>query len=175
MSATGSITVRMPLAVRPRPGRKTIVRPAGSASSASIAAHADPVMVKALARAFRWKRLLDDGSYASISGIATAEKIDRGYVGNIMRLTLLAPEKIVEAILNRRQRVGLALSNLPSHSRWNGSDSEPNGLATIKHNIPFFGRNGIWTRLREAGLLDATLAADLTANEVGMAIRRSAV
>ena len=173
MSASSSITVRVSLAARPRPGRKTIVRPAGSAPSASISVHADPAMVKALARAFRWKRLLDDGSYASISGIATAEKIDRGYVGNIMRLTLLAPEKIVEAILNRRQRVGLALWNLPSHSRWNGGDSKPKGLATIKQNVPSFNRNGIWTRLREAGLLDATLAADLTANEVGMAIIES--
>jgi hypothetical protein len=69
MSAGTSITVRVPLAIRRRPGRKTIVRPAGSSSSA-IAARADPAMVKALARAFRWKRMLDDERYASISEIA---------------------------------------------------------------------------------------------------------
>ena len=65
-------------------------------------------MVKALARAFRWKRMLEDGRYASISEIAAAEKIDRGYVGSILRLTLLAPD-IVEAILDGRQpeRLGL--------------------------------------------------------------------
>jgi hypothetical protein len=111
MTATGSITVHVPLAVRPRPGRKTIVRPAGSAPTVSIAAHADPSMVKALARAFRWKRLLAEGRYASISEIATAEKIDRGYVGSILRLTLLAPD-IVEVILNGRQPEELALSHL---------------------------------------------------------------
>ena len=66
--------------------------PPGAPPSASIATHADPAMVKALARAFRWKRMLDDGRYASISEIAAAEKIDRGYVGSILRLTLLAPE-----------------------------------------------------------------------------------
>src|SRR6185437_13911012 len=102
MSANGSITVHVPLAIRPRPGRKTIVRPEGSAQSASIARHADPAMVKALARAFRWKRLLDRGRYASISEIALAEKIDRGYVGLILRLTLLAPD-IIEEIINGQQ------------------------------------------------------------------------
>jgi hypothetical protein len=108
MSASGSITVRVPLAARPRPGRKTIVRPGGSAPSATIARHADPALVKALARAFRWKRLLGSGSYASISEIAAAEKIDRGYVGSILRLTLLAPD-IIEMILDGRQPEALGL------------------------------------------------------------------
>jgi len=111
MSATGSITVHVPLAVRARPGRKTIVRPAGAAPSASIAVRADPVMVKALARAFRWKRLLNDGRYSSISEIAASEKIDRGYVGSILRLTLLAPT-IVEAIIDGRYPKELQLSTL---------------------------------------------------------------
>ena len=111
MSGMASITVHVPLAVRPRPGRKTIVRPAGCASSASIAMHADPAMVKALARAFRWKRMLDDGRYASISEIAAAEKIDRGYVGSILRLIQLAPD-IVEMILDGRQPEGLGLPAL---------------------------------------------------------------
>ena len=70
--------------------------------SVSIDTHADSAMVKALARAFRWKRMLDDGRYASISEIADTEKIDRGYVGSILRLTLRAPD-IIEAILNGRQ------------------------------------------------------------------------
>ena len=62
-------------------------------------------MVKALARAFRWKRMLDDGRYASISEIAAAEKLDRGYLGSVLRLTLLAPQ-IVEDIMNGRQPDG---------------------------------------------------------------------
>lgn len=111
MSEMDSITVHVPLAIRPRPGRKTIVRPAGCSTSVSIATHADPAMVKALARAFRWKRMLDDGRYASISEIAGAEKIDRGYVGSILRLTLLAPD-IVEAILDGRPPDGLGLPAL---------------------------------------------------------------
>ena len=46
--------------------------------------------------------MLETGRYASISEIATAEKIDRGYVGSILRLTLLAPD-IIELILDGRQ------------------------------------------------------------------------
>jgi len=81
---------------------------------------ADPAMVKALARAFRWKRMLDIGRYASISEIATAEKIDRGYAGTILWLTLLAPD-IIEAILDGRQPGGMVLADLlkPFPLEWN--------------------------------------------------------
>jgi hypothetical protein len=72
MKAPTNITVRVPLAVRRRPGRKTIVSPEGGMST--IRTRADPAMVKALARAFRWKRMLKDGRYSSISDIAAAEK-----------------------------------------------------------------------------------------------------
>jgi hypothetical protein len=71
----------------------------------------DPTLVKALARAHRWKRLLEEGHYASISELARAEKIDRGYLGRILLLTLLAPD-IVEAILDGRQPPELGLPTL---------------------------------------------------------------
>ena len=111
MSMATSITVRVPLTVRHRPGRKTVVTLAAEEGAPPIRTRADPAMVKALARAFRWKRMLDTGRYASISEIATAEKIDRGYVGSILRLTLLAPH-IVEAILDGRQPATLGLPTL---------------------------------------------------------------
>ena len=43
------------------------------------------------ARAFRYQRLIDEGRYASISEMAAAERIERGYLGSLLRLTLLAP------------------------------------------------------------------------------------
>src|SRR3954469_5835542 len=110
MNGLNSITVQVPLAIRRRPGRKTIVSATGTASAdlCMIPRRADPAMVKALARAFRWKRMLETGRYASISEIAAAEKIDRGFAGTILRLTLLAPD-IVESILDGRQPNSLAL------------------------------------------------------------------
>jgi hypothetical protein len=98
MSTATSITVRVPLAIRHRPDRKTVVTPAVP-GPAAVTTRADPVLVKALARAFRYQRLLDEGRYASISEMAQAERIERGYLGSLMRLTLLAPD-LVEAILD---------------------------------------------------------------------------
>jgi hypothetical protein len=98
------ITVRVPLAIRRRPGRKTVVTPIRQDS-------ADPALLKALARAFRYQRLLDEGRYASISEMAEAERLERGYLGSLLRLTLLAPE-IVEGILNERTTADLTLARL---------------------------------------------------------------
>ena len=92
MTAATSITVRVPLKIRRRPGRKTVVMPTlGEAGDGTIPTRADPALVKALARAFRYQKLLDEGRYASISEMATAERIERGYLGSLLRLTLLAP------------------------------------------------------------------------------------
>jgi hypothetical protein len=68
-------------------------------------------MVKAVARAFRWREMLENGTHATIAEIAAAEKIDESYVGRVLRLTLLAPE-IVEAILGGRQPAKLQLEDL---------------------------------------------------------------
>jgi len=111
MSETASVTVRVPLAICRPPGRKTVVTPDGAASPAPARIRADPALVKALARAFRYRRLLDQGQYASISEMAKAEKIERGYLGSLLRLTLLAPD-IVEVILDGRQPEELGLPRL---------------------------------------------------------------
>jgi len=55
----------------------------------------DGTLVKALARAWRWQRMLDEGIYTSVSEIGDAENISKSYVSRILRLALLAPE-IVE-------------------------------------------------------------------------------
>jgi hypothetical protein len=111
MSTATSITVQVPLATRRRAGRKTIVMPAGEQGVQAVTTRADPALVKALAQAFRYQRLLDEGRYASISEMAAAERIERGYLGTLLRLTLLVPD-IIEVILDRRQHVSLGLPQL---------------------------------------------------------------
>jgi len=112
MTAATSITVRVPLTIRRRGGRKRVVTPEGSAGSTALArTRADPTLVKALARAHRWKRLLESGRSNSLSELAAAEKIDRSYLGKMLRLTLLAPD-IVEAILDGCQPAGCDLPRL---------------------------------------------------------------
>ena len=111
MRVATSITVRVPLAIRRRPGRKTVVVPVRDGGEAAFSTRVDPALVKALARAFRYQRLLDEGRCASISEMAAAEQIERGYLGTLLRLTLLAPE-IVQGILDGRQPDGLTLPRL---------------------------------------------------------------
>ena len=68
-------------------------------------------MVKALARAFRWRKMLDEGVHATIEDLARAKGVNATYVSRILRLTLLAPG-IVEAILDGRQAAELQLDDL---------------------------------------------------------------
>jgi hypothetical protein len=110
MTTATSITVRVPLAIRHRPGRKTVVTPMAH-GVAPVTTRADPALVKALARAFRYQRMLDEGRYASITELAAVEKLERGYLGSLLRLTLLAPD-IVSAILDGLQPEGLTCAVL---------------------------------------------------------------
>ena len=111
MSMATHITVRVPMTIRRRPGRKTVVTPMALAGVPAVPTRADPALVKALARAFRYQKLLDDGRYASISEMAAAERIERGYLGSLLRLTLLAPG-LIEAVLEGRQAEDMALPAL---------------------------------------------------------------
>ena len=115
MTQTTSITVHVPLNIQRRGGRKVVIAPGGAVlpqARASLIPHAaDPVLVKALARAFRWRRMLDEGPYASVRELADGEGVKPSYAAGVLRLTLLAPE-IVEAILNGRQPGDLTLDLL---------------------------------------------------------------
>ncbi len=104
------LTVRVPLAIRRRGGRKLVIAP-DSAPWTPPRARIDSTMVKAIARAHRWKRLLESGQYASLAELAAAEKINPSYVCRVLRLTLLAAD-IVEAILEGRQPPELQLDIL---------------------------------------------------------------
>jgi hypothetical protein len=111
MSTATHIMVRVPLKIRHRPGRKTLVTPVQREDAAAVPTRADPALVKALARAFRYQKLLDEKRYASISEMAAAERIERGYLGTLLRLTLLAPN-LIEALLDGRQPEGVTLPRL---------------------------------------------------------------
>jgi len=109
VSQDGSMTIRIPMTFRKRGGRKVIVMPDGAAWAPRP--RVDNAMVKALARAFRWRRMLDEGVCGNMEELAKSEHINRGYMSRMLRLTLLAPE-IVESILDGRQPEGLRLEDL---------------------------------------------------------------
>jgi hypothetical protein len=74
-------------------------------------------MVKALTRAFRWRKMLDTGLYAPLEDLARAKGVHATYVSRVLRLTLLAPD-IVEAILDGQQSAELQLEDLLAGFPW---------------------------------------------------------
>ena len=88
-----------------------VIAPDGTEAPVMTAARIDSTLVKALARAFRWRRMLESGVVSTVGEIAAREKINKSYVSRILRLTLLAPD-IVEAILDGWQAHGMTLRGL---------------------------------------------------------------
>ena len=103
-----TVTVHVPFRLVKRGGRKEIqLPPSASAQRTRI----DNTMIKALARAFRWQRMLESGEFATIGDLAAGEGIASSYMTRVMRLTLLPPD-MVKAILDGRQGAEVTLAGL---------------------------------------------------------------
>ncbi|MCG6115668.1 MAG: hypothetical protein MEQ84_10770 [Mesorhizobium sp.] len=92
-----TVTLHVPFSLVKRGGRREMHLRDGAPQEPK----ADNTLVKALARAFRWRRMLESGEFATIAELAERERIAPSYMTRVMRLTLLAPD-IVEAILEGR-------------------------------------------------------------------------
>ena len=114
-----TITVAVPLTIRRRGGRKLVLSPAGEVITAPARPRIDNTQVKALARAFRWRKLLETGVYTTVAEMADAEGINRSYVSRLLRLTLLAPT-LVESILDGQVGTELIMPDLlePRSELW---------------------------------------------------------
>jgi hypothetical protein len=112
-----TLVVQIPMRFQRRGGRKRIVMPNGTAIVPASKPQPDGTLVKALARAWRWQRMLESGEYGTLAELADAERINRSYLSRVLRLTLLAPE-IVEYILNGRRPPGLPQLVKPFPVEW---------------------------------------------------------
>lgn len=102
-----TVTIHVPFRIVKRGGRKEMVLPADTPTQR----RPDDALVKALARAFRWKRMLESGEFTTISELADREGIAPSYITRVLRLTLLAPD-IAEAILDGSQGPEVTLARL---------------------------------------------------------------
>lgn len=102
-----TVTLHVPFRVVKRGGRKEVQLPEGATQTRRT----DTALVKALARAFRWKRMLESGEFATIAELAEREGIAPSYMIRVLRLTLLAP-KIIPEILDGGQEPGLTLEQV---------------------------------------------------------------
>jgi hypothetical protein len=110
-----TLTLHVPFRVVKRGERKEMQLPSGAAQPH----RADSTLVKALARAFRWKRMLETGDFVTIAELAEREGIAPSYMTRVLRLTLPAPD-IVEAILDGTQGPEVRLRRVlePFHVEW---------------------------------------------------------
>src|SRR5262245_23838040 len=88
-----------------------MLAPDGRSAWTPARTRVDSALVKAVARAHRWRGMLEQGAYASITELAAAEKINQSYVCRVLQLILLAAN-LVEAILDGRHPSGLQLRTL---------------------------------------------------------------
>ena len=111
-----TVSISVPMTFKLRGGRKVIILPDGTQGHPLPKATIDNTLVKAIARAFRWQAMLDNGTYGCIEDIARAERINGSFVSRVIRLALLAPD-IVEAILGGCQPANLTASRLLQDTR----------------------------------------------------------
>lgn len=123
-----TVTIHVPFRIVKRSGRKEMQLPKGAPTQRCL----DNTLVKALARAFRWKRILDSGDFVTINELAEREGIAVSYLTRVLRLTLLAPD-IVEAILDGTQGPDVTLSQLlePLPADWRLQWRGRNGLGSV--------------------------------------------
>jgi len=106
-----AVTVRVPLAIKNRGGRKVVVSPDGQPISATSRPRVDNTLMRAVVQAFHWKSLMEAGQFATVSELAATEGLNGSYVAHVLRLTLLAPD-LVEAVLDGGQPKTMQLQSL---------------------------------------------------------------
>lgn len=101
------VCIEIPMRLRRNNSRKEILLP----ETAEVSASTPTSLQYALARAFRWQKMLDDGEVASISDLARSICVDKSFIAKQIRMTLLAPD-IVRAILSHREPESLTMVRL---------------------------------------------------------------
>jgi hypothetical protein len=105
-----TLTIRIPIRLQRRGCRKLIMAPDGVAAPAQKPRR-DDTLIKALVRAYRWRRRIESGQAKSITDLAEQGGVTDAYVCRLLPLTCLAPD-IVEAILDGRQSKGLRMAEV---------------------------------------------------------------
>jgi hypothetical protein len=90
-----TITVHVPMTFTVRGGRKAVIF---DAVEAPAQRRIDNALLKALARAHRWRKMIESGEYSSITELALAQNVNQSYACRLLRLTLLAPALVISIL-----------------------------------------------------------------------------
>jgi hypothetical protein len=105
------VVISIPVSFQQCGGRKQIVVPAGAPEWRPRAPRIDSSLINAIARAHRWRQMIETNRYANAAELSRKEGVNESYLCRLLRLTLLAPD-IVQAILDGRQPPTLELNDL---------------------------------------------------------------
>ena len=108
MSAPTTMRVFIPLTIRKRNGRPKIVPPTDIVPDTD---GVDPHVLKAIARAWSWRRKLESGAVSTLSDIAEAEGVTPAFIRRTMKLAYLAPA-VLEQILIARRSPSVSLKDM---------------------------------------------------------------
>jgi hypothetical protein len=105
------IVFTVPLAIKRRSGRRQVITPpTGAGGKEFVLAHQEAIVI-AIARAHRWRNQLEDGTYESLTDLATHINQDISFTARLLRLTQLSP-RVIEAIFAGEEPDGLSLNTL---------------------------------------------------------------
>ena len=104
------IDLFVPLEIKKRGGSAIIILPK-NLKKEEMTKCFDEKMIKAFAKAYKWKNMLKEDKIGSLAQIAVKENITGAYVSKVFNLNFIAPE-IVEKILNGEQPRDLKLQDM---------------------------------------------------------------
>ena len=131
-----TLSIRIPLRLQRRGGRKLIMTPKGAVPSPKL--RRDKTLIKALVRAHRWRRRIESGQAKSMTDLAEQEGVTNAYICRLLPLTCLAPD-MVEAILDGRQLKGLRLAEIVGNGPLAWEEQRAVWLATRCAALPSGG------------------------------------
>lgn len=110
-SANDNIRVVIPLSIRRRNGRPKLLPPDDELNQQLRVQ--DPHILKALGRAWAWRRKLESGEVATAGDLAKLEGVTDRFVSRTMRLAYLSPD-VLERMLVTQEPPAVKWSDLVS-------------------------------------------------------------
>lgn len=109
MTTPSTIRVVIPLKLKRRNGRPRIVPPDDGSDDAKR--RQDSHLLRAIARAWDWRRKLESGEATTLQDIAACEKVSDRFIGRMLRLAYLAPA-VLEMLLIHRRPCAVSIKDL---------------------------------------------------------------
>ena len=109
MEAPETIQMFVPLKLRKKNGRPKILPPADYLPSEENTQ--DPHILRAIGRAWAWRRRMEAGEFGTVRDLAIAVKLAERHVSRQLRLAYLAPE-VLKRLVYRREVSAVTVKQL---------------------------------------------------------------